>query len=445
MVYPGTFGRDPVFAVNDAFNSLAQYAQPVTVWLQSHSLESANILLDAASTVFDQHGDRAEGLVLWRYGSDVMGDMEFEAAKQLVVPSGRTTPRPNPDPKKQEFTNQQLINAFAAAAAAQGVPDDYWQWVISAGLESIANARTRLYSGTPILNLPGLSADQKSLIQRALDGENLSQPINHDDEVAKYTNQQVINAFAEAARLLGVRDSYWNWIVQAGLENLASDRSAAYSGPLYSQLPNLSQEQKTTILNVLLAEVPLAIVVADGQVKLPVPWKSQMDSSGSGNGNCGQAALAMLMKYLQKTAINTNNQMVPVTFERLIGRRSGKTGAADLDSLAQHFNMPELHPDFSFVNADSLRAPLDAKCPVILLVNYLDLNLPNHLFSGNDQGWHWILVVGYDSDGYFFHDPLWLPSQEAQASYIHRSRDVLNGAMIRIGGQFQALYTSPSL
>jgi hypothetical protein len=97
MIYPETFGRDPVLAVKDTFGVIAKYEEyadlPVTVWVGSHSLQDSASLLKAVPTIFDR-SRRVEGLVLWRYGDDVMREKEFAAVRQLTIPDHVPAPRP---------------------------------------------------------------------------------------------------------------------------------------------------------------------------------------------------------------------------------------------------------------------------------------------------------------------------------------------------------------
>lgn len=97
MIYPETFGRDPILAVKDAFGVLAKYQSyiqlPVTVWVGSHTLQDAGSLLRAVPAIFDRNR-RAEGLVLWRYGDDVMREKEFTAVRRLTIPDHVAAPRP---------------------------------------------------------------------------------------------------------------------------------------------------------------------------------------------------------------------------------------------------------------------------------------------------------------------------------------------------------------
>lgn len=97
MIYPETFRRDPVLAVKDAFGVLSKYQNykelPVTVWIGAHSLYDSASLLRAVPAIFDRN-PRAEGLVLWRYGDDVMRDKEFKAVRRVTIPEHVALPSP---------------------------------------------------------------------------------------------------------------------------------------------------------------------------------------------------------------------------------------------------------------------------------------------------------------------------------------------------------------
>ena len=99
------------------------------------------------------------------------------APTEPTTPTTPTTPSPS-EPTQPEvstpsagFTHQQLINAIYEAAQAVG--DNPWQWFRHAALVYLTEDRKKIYSGTPIADLPNLTPDQKTLIQRALDGKPL--------------------------------------------------------------------------------------------------------------------------------------------------------------------------------------------------------------------------------------------------------------------------------
>ncbi len=68
------------------------------------------------------------------------------------------------------FSHQDLINAFAFAAAAQDL-DDPWALMTKAGLSVADLAEDRLapYQGTPLPELTDLSIDERNLLMRQLD------------------------------------------------------------------------------------------------------------------------------------------------------------------------------------------------------------------------------------------------------------------------------------
>lgn len=332
------------------------------------------------------------------------------------------------------YKNQDVINAFALAAEAAGEKHNYWNWVVSANLAYLATDRQRPYTGPDVDQLPGLSPEQKSLVKRALAGEDLSIPKPEDEGViGKFTNQDVINAFWESARAAGERDEFWQWIVRAGLSSIANDRQALFAGPAISSLPNLTPEQRRSILNVIKGMTPVPV---ESEKLLPLDWITQIDEKGSGNNDCGQACVLMLLRYYGMGG----DQSV----KKLHAKLSGKTSASQLVWLAGQFGLT-LKVDTSFANVDGLRAPLESGRPVILLVDYKELQFPVHLSTGVDQGWHWLVVSGYNDSGYIVDDPLWLATTNngqggKGGSNLKIKRDVLQKAMVQIGGKYNAIY-----
>ncbi|UCD42826.1 MAG: glycoside hydrolase family 25 protein [Chloroflexota bacterium] len=156
-----------------------------------------------------------------------------------VVPEQPTATYP-------DVTNQDMINIFLQASSATL----YWEWIVEAGLESMAvprENRAKLYSGPKLEDLPGLEDVEKDALLAALKGEPLTptdQPTYPDLEI---TNQDMINFFLAASSI----NEYWRWIVNAGLESMAvpqQNRTKPYTGPKVEDLPNLSQDQKDRIL-----------------------------------------------------------------------------------------------------------------------------------------------------------------------------------------------------
>lgn len=67
-----------------------------------------------------------------------------------------------------------------------------------------------------------------------------------------FTNQQLINAFSRVYKTHGESpDNYWLALVKAGLEQIANNRNAKYTGPAIQSLSGLPDQYKTQIRQVL--------------------------------------------------------------------------------------------------------------------------------------------------------------------------------------------------
>jgi uncharacterized protein YvpB len=137
---------------------------------------------------------------------------------------------------------------------------------------------------------------------------------------------------------------------------------------------------------------------------LAVPWVSQI-INGSGHNACGETSTRMLLGYYGKD----NGDSIE-TMANWLGKWGQDTGVPDLIKLAAHYGVTisQVTHDTTFA---VLKDHLANKRPVIILVNYLDLNFPVHLGGGADMGLHWLVVIGYVNGTYYLNDPLWLASQ----------------------------------
>jgi hypothetical protein len=70
-------------------------------------------------------------------------------------------------------------------------------------------------------------------------------------KVYPYTNQQVINAFYAVFTERGERERFWEYIVLAGLAHLAEHRGERFRGPDIQDLPNLDDDMKAALLEIL--------------------------------------------------------------------------------------------------------------------------------------------------------------------------------------------------
>ncbi|GAB4450681.1 MAG: hypothetical protein Kow00120_20990 [Anaerolineae bacterium] len=310
MVYHREFGLSPEEAIARAFESAGRYGRPIIPMLQAYHGVPGSEMVSAAEAAF-AHG--APGVSYFRYGT--ITHAGFEALQSIIPP---------------------------------GAADD--------GLDQ-----------------PG-------------------------EIVGQYTNQQVINAFARAAAAMGQGAQYWAWIEAAQLTHIASARSAVYAGVMIRDLPNLTLAQKRQVVSELRAMTPIT-----AHRKLDVPWVSQLDNRLP--NDCGHASVLMLLKYAGLGDGLTVNDL----FYSGVAPQ-GYTTAWHLVRLAAHYGL-SCAVESPFAASDYFIAQINDNKPVIPLVDYASLNLPPHLISGPDQGAHWLVVVGYDRDYYYVHDPLWLPAQ----------------------------------
>jgi uncharacterized protein YvpB len=411
MVYHKTFGVSPEQAVTKAFENLAQYNRPIIPMLQAHGLDDVDEMVTAANLATARFG--ARGISFWRFGN--IGAREFASIKTIAPPEVETEREAI---TLRDFTNQDLINAIADAAARRG--EDYWAWIVSSGLGYLVDNRRARYNGTPINDLPGLSADEKLLILRAL---GVGEPDTGEKEVIRerFTNQQVINAFYEAARLTGQPDNAWNLILEAGLENMVDDRYGPYMGPEPDNLPSLSDELKAIIYETLIAWAPEA-----GDVLLKVPWISQIQPHAGDGNDCGQTCVLMALKYHDPSKKHLNVEDL-TNHPNLIKYKNKYTDAADLIDVAFTYGLT-LKPDYHFGQVSNLIKQLRAERPVILLVNYPLL----HFDTVHSAGGHWITLVGYQDGEIVLNDPLWLKAERGGkgGKHLKVSKQTLQNALI---------------
>lgn len=407
MTYHAEFGVTPAVAMDNAFTALSRYNLPIIPMLQAYALDDAEEIAEAGDAAFRGHA--ARGVSFYRFGS--LGPDEFRAMQKIVIQGDEVITREFP------FTNQQLHDAIEAAAEFVG--EDADEWLQSTGLEHIVHTPNANYKGVSISQLPGLTRQERQFIQDALDGKldanQRQRSVTDDPVVGKYTNQQIINAFFDAARESGERDKYWEYIEAAGLEDLLKNRGAAYSGDPIPRLPNLSNNFKR-LLMLAIRKLPQ---LGENRI-LDVPWVSQIGANAPGGFDCGQACVLMLLRYYDPQRHNSTRVI------DLTNIRSGKTTAQALVALAARFGLQLGTLPMDPTRLDDLRNTIANGRPVILLVNYLDLGFTeSHLSTGLDQGLHWVVVHGFEGDQFVFHDPLWGENQ----------RNGLGGSNLRISSR----------
>jgi GH25 family lysozyme M1 (1,4-beta-N-acetylmuramidase) len=185
------------------------------------------------------------------YDGPGVGDLtlsDFEKQTLIQVLEDLETQAPEGIPAG--FTNQDMINIFYIAA--QGLVIDGYTLLSKAGLAWLADNRGALYTG-PTVDDMALNEDEKNAVKVALGIiEPAPIPVPPTPTYPGRTNQDIINLFFRAAAPF--TDEPWEWVVQAGLEHMATpteNRQLPYTGPRFEDLPNLSQAE----INALLAQL----------------------------------------------------------------------------------------------------------------------------------------------------------------------------------------------
>jgi uncharacterized protein YvpB len=141
---------------------------------------------------------------------------------------------------------------------------------------------------------------------------------------------------------------------------------------------------------------------------LEVPWYSQVSATASRAFDCGQTCVLMLLRYYNKVGRE-------MTVNDLTAIENGRTTYQELQGLAWRFGLAlTLQPiKANKSSMESIRGFIDQGKPAIVLVNYLDLKLPNSLASPPhaDPGLHWLVIRGYDQDRFLLNDPLWVEEE----------------------------------
>lgn len=147
-------------------------------------------------------------------------------------------------------TNQQMITAIYKVAKSVG--RDGWDLLSRAGLTGLVRDRQGQYQGPGIEDLPGLTAQEKSLLGEAL-GLPVETPVAGAPPVSgetptapsQFTHQQLITAIYKVAQVDGL--SGWSLLESARLTYLVQNRQAIYSGTPIDELPGLSSAQKARL------------------------------------------------------------------------------------------------------------------------------------------------------------------------------------------------------
>ncbi len=159
MVYHREFGLPPEEAVARAFEALRPYNHPVVPMLQAYHDVPGREMVRAAEAAFARG---APGVSFFRFGT--VGRVEFAYLRTITPPGANGDGLDAPGEVVGQYTHQQVVNAFARAAAALGQGDAYWEWIEAAGLSYVKETRQEVYTGPMIRALPNLTDAQKRQI-----------------------------------------------------------------------------------------------------------------------------------------------------------------------------------------------------------------------------------------------------------------------------------------
>jgi hypothetical protein len=155
-----------------------------------------------------------------------------------------------------------------------------------------------------------------------------------------------------------------------------------------------------------LQHVALILETMDtGQVnKLDVPWIGQntaLTTDDWSNSDCGPAVIAMWLNFVGRVV--TVDQVSAATG---LARGYKYTLPAVLIKAAAAYGL-NLERVIN-ITPEAIKVEIDRRVPCIALVHYASLPLRN---DPNFTAGHWLLIVGYDDQGVYYHDPYWPDSK----------------------------------
>lgn len=145
--------------------------------------------------------------------------------------------------------------------------------------------------------------------------------------------------------------------------------------------------------------------VSQDQVMLPVPQRSQIDGTAYESTDCGPASIAMVLAAFGQ---NIPTVSLRKAADKLIGFSDPSDGTRiqDLAQVVKDHGLEVTGPysggKWRTWNLDQVKSELEAGRPVVAEV-YFAL-LPNHQNNPIPTD-HYIVIVGYSGDTFFFNDP----------------------------------------
>lgn len=146
-------------------------------------------------------------------------------------------------------------------------------------------------------------------------------------------------------------------------------------------------------------------------IKLDVPYHSQWDPDAADHfADCGPTSLSMLLAALGDT-------ISPDQLYKYIGKRAANeyTSFTDLTNAAKGRGLAMTRKNFPVATAiQDLKTTISAATPFIALINYA---FWDPIVHNGFKGSHFVLVVGFDDQNIYIHDPLFKGTRREQGKY----------------------------
>lgn len=291
-----------------------------------------------------------------------------------------------------KLTNQRVINRFQDAAIALDQSEMYWNWVVAAGLQSMADSqatRRAPYSGPRITDLPNLTSEIKLALL---------------------------------------------WVIELkGFEPIPVQPGQPPPPPPGQPVP------------------PPLLIPGDF---LPVPWVSQLDHEPPLFEACGPTSILMLGLAYNNTSIRTLDEMTPITGTGGQTGRGTLITAGNTHLGLSLSRLPDFATRSEMISR--IRELLGLRRPVIVLLNYnkllTDLPFANNKSSLGDstpggETRHWWIVIGAGAGTFVVNDPLWRRARNPPngGAAIVLSEAKMTEALHPLGGVFLAFAPTNAL
>lgn len=174
------------------------------------------------------------------------------------------------------------------------------------------------------------------------------------------------------------------------------------------------------------------------EMRLPVPWFTQIQHPTNYANDCGHTCLLMLMRYHGFAQDKTVKDLYflkgkPNEFKN---DGSGYTDINHLTRMAQvvtgnQLGIATFVEQSTMDNLNKIKDRIRNDKPTVLLVWYPALSF-NNPSAGNPNFNHWVIVTGFKDNTFYINDPLW--TSESGGAQKAVSAEVLLGATQRTLG-----------